>query len=202
MPSVYDVPGFRNDAGQIQTEYKEGRVASGQLVSCAILWAALSTCWPCNYQNNLHKKTCPIAAANALPNDYFLTLLQDFVCMPCMKMCFSTSNLFLIEIVGENGDKCGLFLSLRHAAPSGGRSCVEISRSGWNNSDSSKQQGPQPDSRLRCEITEPYCSWQRGWACISYRSFTTSYRPGVHFSLQWKGEEHTYLCLYQAQVEG
>lgn len=151
---------WKNDPGQIQTEYKEGRVASGQLVSCAIMWAALSTYWPCNYQSNLHKKTCPIADANALPSDYFLTLLQDFVCMPCMKMCFSTSNLFLIEIVGENGDKCGLFLSLRHAAPRDGRSCVEISRSGWNNSDSSKQQGlQQPDSRPRCEITETHCSW-------------------------------------------
>ena len=70
-----------------------------------------------------------------------LKLFHESLCMPSMKMCFSASNLFLIEIVVGKGEKCGL-------SPSH-RSCVEISRKGRNNSDSWKQQGPQPDLRLR-----------------------------------------------------
>lgn len=53
------------------------------------------------------------------------TFFQDFLCMPCMKMCFSTSNLFLIEIVEGKGEKCGLSPSLWLTPPvSANRSCV------------------------------------------------------------------------------
>lgn len=70
-----------------------------------------------------------------------------------MKMCFCTfKSLFNWNSRGKTWRNAAYPLFLWHAAPAGGRSCVEISGNGWNNSDSEKQQGtPRPHPRPRRE---------------------------------------------------